>query len=47
MRFPRISLLRWDKPPKEADTIEALEKILRGIESGRTSPLIAKRKARA
>lgn len=47
MRFPRISRLRWDKPPKEADRIEALEKILQGIESGRTSPLIATRKARA
>jgi DNA ligase-1 len=47
MRFPRISRLRWDKPPKEADRIEALEKILQGIESGRASPLIAERKARA
>jgi DNA ligase 1 len=47
MRFPRISRLRWDKPPKEADRIEALEKILQGIESGRASPLIATRKARA
>lgn len=28
MRFPRISRLRWDKPPKEADRIEALEKML-------------------
>ncbi len=47
MRFPRISRLRWDKPPKEADRIEALEKILQGIESGRSNPLIATRKARA
>jgi DNA ligase-1 len=47
MRFPRISRLRWDKPPKEADRIEALEKILQGIESARPSPLIATRKARA
>ena len=47
MRFPRISRLRWDKPPKEADRIEALEKILQGIESTRASPLIAVRKARA
>ncbi|MBX3547895.1 MAG: cisplatin damage response ATP-dependent DNA ligase [Xanthobacteraceae bacterium] len=30
MRFPRISRLRWDKPPKEADRIEALEKLLEG-----------------
>ncbi|MFZ1991884.1 MAG: cisplatin damage response ATP-dependent DNA ligase [Alphaproteobacteria bacterium] len=28
MRFPRISRLRWDKPPREADTIDALEKLL-------------------
>jgi len=28
MRFPRINRLRWDKPPREADTIEALEKLL-------------------
>jgi DNA ligase-1 len=30
MRFPRISRLRWDKPPKEADRIETLEKLLSG-----------------
>jgi DNA ligase-1 len=35
MRFPRISRLRWDKPPGEADRIESLEKILARIESGR------------
>ncbi|MEM6850654.1 MAG: cisplatin damage response ATP-dependent DNA ligase [Pseudomonadota bacterium] len=28
MRFPRIHRLRWDKPPREADRIEALEKLL-------------------
>ena len=28
MRFPRISRLRWDKPPREADTLETLEKML-------------------
>jgi len=28
MRFPRISRLRWDKPPAEADRIEALEALL-------------------
>jgi DNA ligase-1 len=28
MRFPRISRLRWDKPPAEADRIETLEKLL-------------------
>ncbi len=29
MRFPRISRLRWDKPPREADRLETLEKLLR------------------
>ncbi len=28
MRFPRISRLRWDKPPREADRIETLEGML-------------------
>ncbi|MGO4667137.1 cisplatin damage response ATP-dependent DNA ligase [Bosea sp. 2RAB26] len=28
MRFPRISRIRWDKPPREADRIEALETLL-------------------
>jgi len=28
MRFPRISRLRWDKPPHEADRLEALEAML-------------------
>lgn len=28
MRFPRINRLRWDKPPREADTIETLERML-------------------
>jgi DNA ligase-1 len=28
MRFPRISRLRWDKPPAEADTIETLQALL-------------------
>jgi ATP-dependent DNA ligase len=37
MRFPRISRLRWDKPPAEADRLEALERILQGIESGRAA----------
>jgi DNA ligase-1 len=36
MRFPRISRLRWDKPPGEADRIETLEAILSKIESGRS-----------
>jgi ATP-dependent DNA ligase len=29
MRFPRISRLRWDKPPRDADRLETLEKLLR------------------
>ena len=29
MRFPRISRLRWDKPPSEADRLETLEKLIR------------------
>ena len=28
MRFPRISRLRWDKPPHEADRLETLEALL-------------------
>jgi DNA ligase 1 len=28
MRFPRIHRIRWDKPCREADTLEALEKLL-------------------
>jgi DNA ligase-1 len=36
MRFPRISRLRWDKPPREADRIETLEAMLSKIEHGRS-----------
>ena len=28
MRFPRISRLRWDKPPREADRLETLERMM-------------------
>ncbi len=35
MRFPRISRLRWDKPPREADRLDTLERILARIEAGR------------
>jgi DNA ligase 1 len=35
MRFPRISRLRWDKPPGEADRLETLEGILEKIEGRR------------
>ena len=34
MRFPRISRLRWDKPPGEADRLETLEAMLGKIEAG-------------
>ena len=49
MRFPRISRLRWDKPPREADRLETLEKMLARIESGRGErpPLRNKRASRA
>lgn len=33
MRFPRISRLRWDKPPIEADRLETLEALLRDTEA--------------
>jgi DNA ligase-1 len=29
MRFPRINRLRWDKPPREADRLEVLERMLK------------------
>ena len=35
MRFPRISRLRWDKPPREADRLDTLERMLDKIERGR------------
>jgi DNA ligase-1 len=43
MRFPRISRLRWDKPPREADRLDTLQTILEKIETGRssTSPVVA------
>jgi DNA ligase-1 len=31
MRFPRISRLRWDKPPREADRLETLERMLKNV----------------
>jgi DNA ligase 1 len=37
MRFPRINRLRWDKPPREADRLETLQRILQQIEAGRGS----------
>ena len=32
MRFPRISRIRWDKPPGEADELDALERMLEALE---------------
>jgi DNA ligase 1 len=32
MRFPRISRLRWDKPPGEADELTTLERMLEAME---------------
>jgi DNA ligase 1 len=29
MRFPRIARIRWDKPARDADRLEALQKLLR------------------
>ena len=37
MRFPRISRLRWDKPPREADRLETLERML---DDASTAPAI-------
>jgi DNA ligase 1 len=41
MRFPRISRLRWDKPPGEADRLETLERLLEQIERGRNGSVRA------
>jgi DNA ligase 1 len=41
MRFPRISRLRWDKPPREADRLETLEKMLTKMETGRGEAHVA------
>ena len=38
MRFPRINRLRWDKPPREADRLETLERLLKGETSPETAP---------
>ena len=42
MRFPRISRLRWDKPPGEADRLDVLEKMLEGIEGAQTGLALPK-----
>jgi DNA ligase-1 len=41
MRFPRISRLRWDKSPGEADRLETLEKMLAASEHGRVPTLLS------
>ncbi len=33
MRFPRISRIRWDKPTREADRLEALQKLLNSTQA--------------
>jgi DNA ligase-1 len=38
MRFPRINRLRWDKPPREADRLETLEKMLAKIVAAGSDP---------
>jgi len=43
MRFPRISRLRWDKPPREADRLETLEKMLAQSEHGRAPLFVDER----
>src|SRR4029078_10123270 len=35
LRFPRINRLRWDKPPREADRLETVQKMLAMSEHGR------------
>ncbi|WP_315783066.1 MULTISPECIES: ATP-dependent DNA ligase [unclassified Bradyrhizobium] len=34
MRFPRINRLRWDKPPRDADRLETLERMLKSETAG-------------
>lgn len=34
MRFPRVSRIRWDKPAREADTLDDVMDLLDAIESG-------------
>ncbi len=39
MRFPRISRLRWDKPPRDADRLETLQTLLdRNAATGASRP---------
>ena len=34
MRFPRVSRIRWDKPAREANTLEDVMDLLDAIEGG-------------
>jgi DNA ligase-1 len=43
MRFPRISRLRWDKPPREADTLETVMALLPEERAGLRSYLFGRR----
>jgi DNA ligase-1 len=38
MRFPRISRIRWDKPPREADELATLERMLGSGTSSNAQP---------
>jgi len=46
MRFPRISRLRWDKRPADADRLETIERMLQNIERGRAAPTVANERDR-
>jgi DNA ligase-1 len=46
MRFPRVSRLRWDKPPREADRLEILERMLKA-DANQTLTLSTERDAAA
>ncbi|MEW6639304.1 MAG: cisplatin damage response ATP-dependent DNA ligase [Pseudomonadota bacterium] len=45
MRFPRISRLRWDKPPRDADRLETLERMLKA--EGENTEAIGSQRASA
>jgi DNA ligase-1 len=38
MRFPRIARLRWDKPPRDADRLDTLARMLAAGEAGAGKP---------
>ena len=45
MRFPRINRLRWDKPPREADRLETLERMLKASDEFQRAPDTARNEA--